>query len=107
MDKDSIFEEVTPEEEEQMINRTYEFISKYGLEDAALLILFSIKPMASLGGSLGRFFLGPVTPFIGHREETLISTFEQSKNIEKLIERIEKKRREKREKKDDNKEDSD
>ena len=100
MGRGSIFDEVTPEEEERMIEKAYKFISKYGLEDAALLILYSVKPLSPLGGALGRFFLGPVVPFIGHREETFITTFEQSKNIGKLIEMINAKREEERAKKE-------
>jgi len=90
---------VTPEEEEGVIKKAYEFISKHGLEEAALLILYSVKPMAPLGGALGRFFLGPLIPFIGHREETIITAFEQPENIEKLIQMIETKRREDKERK--------
>lgn len=103
MGRGSIFDEVTPEEEERMIEKAYKFISKYGLEDAALLILYSVKPLSPLGGALGRFFLGPVVPFIGHREETFITTFEQSKNIGKLIEMINAKREEERAKKEEKK----
>lgn len=97
----SIFDEVAPEEEERMIGKAFKFISKYGLEDAALLVLYSVKPVTPIGGALGRFFLGPFTPFIGHREETFITTFEQPKNVEKLIDIIVAKRKEERAKKEE------
>mgnify|MGYP000524700186 CR=1 FL=1 len=87
--KKSIFEEVTEEEQEEMIKKVYEIISKYGVEDAALLLLYGFKPLAPLGGALGRFFLGPFLPLIGRREEVFISTFEQTSNIDKLIKLIE------------------
>ena len=90
----SIFEEVREEEEKKMIERIYKIISRYGLEDAALLFLYGVKPLSPLGGALGRFFLGPFMPFIGRREEVLISTFEQPRNIDKLIKLIEEGRKE-------------
>lgn len=92
--------EVTKEEEEKMINKAAEWISKYDMELAATLILDSVKHFSSLGGSLGRFFLGPFVPFIGHREDTFICTFEKKENIESLLEILEaKKIKEERKKK--------
>lgn len=96
-----IFDKVTKEEEERVLKKAYDLIEKYGLYDAALLILYSVKPLAPLGGALGRFFLGPLIPFIGHREESVITTFEQSGNIGKLIEMIEEKREEDRARKEE------
>lgn len=94
-----IFDKVTEEEEERVLKKAYDLIEKYGLHDAALLILYSVKPLAPLGGALGRFLLGPLIPFIGHREESVITTFEQSGNVGKLIEMVEAKRKEDRAKK--------
>jgi hypothetical protein len=85
----SIFQETTPEEEEEVINKVYEIIKKRGLETAALLILRGFGPFAPLGGSLGRFFLGPITPFMGHREEKIIWTLEKTENLQKLIKMLE------------------
>jgi hypothetical protein len=96
-----IFDKVTEEEEERVLKKAYDLIEKYGLHDAALLMLYSVKPFAPLGGALGRFILGPLIPFIGHREESVITTFEQSRNIENLIEMIEVKRKEDRTKKEE------
>ena len=78
--------EVTQEEQENMIKKAAELISKYDMGLAATLILDSVKSFSSLGGSLGRFFLGPFVPFIGHREDTFICTFEKKENIESLLE---------------------
>jgi hypothetical protein len=86
----SIFQETTPEEEEEVINKAYKIIKKRGLDTAALLILRGFGPFAPLGGSLGRFFLGPITPFMGHREEKIIWTLEKTENLDKLIKMLEK-----------------
>jgi len=81
----SIFDNVTPEEEEEVIKKAYKYIKKKNLRTAALLILRGFGPFAPIGGSLGRFFLGPVTPFMGHNEEKLIWTLEKPENLKKLI----------------------
>ena len=81
----SIFDDVTPEEEEEVIKKAYEYIKKKKLRTAALLILRGFSPFAPIGGSLGRFFLGPITPFMGHKEEKLIWTLEKPENLKKLI----------------------
>jgi hypothetical protein len=85
----SIFQETTREEEEEVILKAYEYIRKHGLETAALLILRGFGPMAPIGGALGRFFLGPVTPFMSHREEKIIWTLERPENLQKLTKMLE------------------
>lgn len=86
----SIFQEVTPEEEEEVIRKVYEVIRKKKLHVGALLFLRGFSPLAPLAGALGRFFLGPITPFMGHREEKYIWTLEKPENLKKLIEMLEK-----------------
>jgi len=86
----SIFDEVTPDEEEEVIRKVYEAIRKRKLHLGALLILRGFSPLAPVAGALGRFFLGPLTPFMGHREEKYIWTLEKPENLRKLIEMLEK-----------------
>jgi hypothetical protein len=85
----SIFQKVTPEEEEQVIQKAYEEIKKRKLHVGALLILRGFSLFAPIGGALGRFFLGPVTPFMGHREEKIIWTLEKPENLQKLTKMLE------------------
>jgi hypothetical protein len=86
----SIFQEVTPEEEEEVIQKVYEAIKKRKLNVAALLLLRGFGLFAPIGGALGRFFLGPITPFMGHREEKVIWTLEKPENLQKIIKMLEK-----------------
>lgn len=88
------WDEVTPDEEENLIRQTAEMILKYDIDTAAILMLQSFKPLASFGGQVGRFFLGPLLPFMGEREDALIQTFEKRENVEKLIKILEDKRKE-------------
>jgi hypothetical protein len=85
----SIFQKVTPEEEEQVIQKAYEEIKKRKFHVGALLILRGFSLFAPIGGALGRFFLGPVTPFMGHREEKIIWTLEKPENLLKLTKMLE------------------
>lgn len=87
------WDEVTPDEEDDLIRQMAEMILKYDMDTAAILMLQSFKPLASFGGQVGRFFLGPLLPFMGEREDALIQTFEKRENVEKLIKILEDKRK--------------
>ena len=86
--------EVTPEDEEEMIRKAAETIHKYGMEVAAILMLESVKPLAYIGGQMGRFFISPFLPAlgenIGRSGEKLFMIFERRENVEKLIMLLEK-----------------
>lgn len=92
------WDEITPEEEDDLIEKAAEMILKHEMDAAAILMLQSFKPLVSFGGQVGRFFLGPFLPFMGEREDALIQTFEKRENVEKLIRILEKTRREEDEK---------
>lgn len=81
--------EVTPEDEEEMIRKVAEQIHKYGMEVAAILMLESVKPLAYIGGQMGRLFVAPFLPAFGENiglgGEKLLTTFEKRENVEKLI----------------------
>ena len=85
--------QVTPEEEEEIINKTAELIHKSGMEVIAILALETYKPLTYFGGQMGRFL---TTPFLGalgenayRRGDKLFTTFEKRENVEKLIKKIE------------------
>ena len=86
--------EVTPEDEEEMIRKAAETIHKYGMDVAAILFLESVKPLAYIGGQMGRFFLSPFLPAfgesIGRGGEKFLTIFEKRENVEKLITLLEK-----------------
>lgn len=85
----SIFTPVTLEEEEEVIKDLYKMIDDRNAHIGALLIIRSVKPMSLLGGMLLRFFLGPVIPLLGHREEKWIWTLQMPENLEKLEKMLE------------------
>ncbi len=87
--------ELTPEEEEEIIKRVAEKISEYGMNAAAILMLQTFKPMAYIGGQMGRFFISPLLYGLGDKislgSEKLFMVFENRDNIEKLIRMLEQK----------------
>lgn len=85
----SIFDDVTPGEEAETVETAYNFIKEKKLDAAALLTLRALGLLAPFMGAMGRFFLGPVTPLMGHREEKWIWTLEKTENVNKLITMLE------------------
>jgi len=85
--------EVTPEEEEEIIKRVADKINGYGMNEAAIMLLQTFKPMAFLGGQTGRFFISPLLYGLGEKisigAEKLFIVFENRDNVEKLIKRLE------------------
>lgn len=94
-----IWRDATPEEEEELLKKAEEMIEQYQMEPLALIMLETIKPLVYVGGEFGRFFIAPLLPFLDHKADAFIQTFEQRRNIDKLITAIEVKMKEKEKKK--------
>jgi hypothetical protein len=86
-------EELTPEEEDEIIEWTARELYKYGMETAAILFLESYKPMSRLGTSMGTVFFTPLMPIFGDntaiRSQKVLRLFQEDKNVERLIQRLE------------------
>lgn len=82
-----------------------EKIHKYGMDVAAILMLESVKPLAYIGGQMGRFFVSPFLPAlgetIGQGGEKFFGVFEKRDNVEKLIKLLEKMAKEEDEQKEE------
>ncbi len=103
--------EITPETEEEYIEKVAQKIHEYEMETAAILLLESSKPLVWVGGEMGRFFITPFIPIVsdkwGVTSEKFFLVFEKRENIERLLKRLEelaqmdedKKRKEKEERK--------
>lgn len=76
-------QKISPEDEERMINMIAEGVHKYGMDLPAILMLESFKPLAYIGGVMGRFFLSPFLPFFGEninqQGEKFLTIFEKEK----------------------------
>jgi hypothetical protein len=84
-----VFREVTPEQEQRAREKILKFIKDRGVESAAILIFGSMRNMSRLGGMAGRFFLGPLVPFLPHDVEQYIWALEKEENIDWLLEQLE------------------
>ena len=58
-------EEITQEEEEEIIEWIAREFYKYGLETAGIMFLESLKPISRYGSSMGQMFISPMLPILG------------------------------------------
>ena len=84
-----VFREVTPEQEKRAREKILKLIKDRGVETAAILVFGSMRNMSRLGGMAGRFFLGPLIPFLPHDVEQYIWALEKEENIDWLLEQLE------------------
>jgi len=86
-------EEVTPEDEDRIIEWTAREFHKYGLEAAAILFLESGKPLSFIGSQIGSIFVMPFLPFFGdtayNKGDKFFKVFQKHENFERLIKRLE------------------
>ena len=83
------FDDVTEEKQDELIKKAALIVKKFGMELPSTIMLKTFKFTVPVGGQLGRFFLGPLIPFMGTSEDALIQTFEKTHNIQKLIDILE------------------
>jgi len=86
-------EEITQEEEEEIIEWVAREFYKYGLETAGIMFLESLKPISRYGSSMGQIFISPMLPILGDnlmmKGDKAMRVFERDENVEKLIQRLE------------------
>ena len=86
-------EEVTPEDEDEVIEWIAQQLYKYGMETAAIMFLESLKPISRYGSSMGQMFVSPMLPFLGDnimvKGDKAMRIFEDTQNVERLIQRLE------------------
>ena len=88
-----LWEDPSDEKETEIIKKTAETIYKYDMDLVAILILESIKPLASVGGQFARYVVTPFIPFIGDNSSPFFATFQDKNNVERLIQTLEEKGR--------------
>ena len=86
-------EELTPEEEDEIIEWIAQQFYRYGLETAAIMFLESLKPLSRVGSSMGQVFLSPLLPILGDnlmfKGDKAMRVLQEDANVEKLIQRLE------------------
>ncbi len=84
-----MWDDPSDQEKDEMIKKAAETIYKYDMDLVAILILESMKPLASVGGQLSRFMVAPFIPFIGDKSMPYLATFQNKENVERLISLLE------------------
>ena len=86
-------EDITAEEETEIIEWVARQLYKYGMETAAIMFLESLKPISRYGSSMGQMFVSPLLPFLGDnimvKGDKAMRVFEDHENVERLIQRLE------------------
>lgn len=99
---------ITPEEEDEIIQQIAEHVHKHKLGDLAGIVLETVKPLSFIGTQMGRFFLSPFTPVLGDNleasSEKILHVFEKRANVEILLRRIDKLQQEENRKEKERKE---
>lgn len=87
------FDELTEEEETQIIEKIAEKIREYKMEGPAIILLETSKPISFIGSQLGRVYLSPLLPLLkedlGIPAEKILMVLERRENIERLLNLIE------------------
>lgn len=83
---------ITPEDEEELIDTIAKHVHNNRLGDLASIVLETATPLSFIGTQMGRFFLSPFLPVFGENfdasSEKILHVFEKRANVEKLIQRI-------------------
>lgn len=83
------------EKERELIDKVAKWIVDQGFEGPAVMLLQTIKPLSTIGGHLGLFYLAPFLPFLEEKGYDFLETFEKRENLERLIIRVERLHKEK------------
>jgi len=89
-----MWDDPSAKEKDEMIKKAADTIYKYDMDLVAILVLESMKPLASVWGQLSRFMVAPFIPFIGDRSMPYLATFQNKENVERLIRILEDKSQE-------------
>ncbi len=79
----------TDEEINAIIEKTAEAILKYEMVEPAMLFFESIKPLSYMGGKMVATGLAFLIPIIGYSLDDFFVVFQESSNIDKLLNIIE------------------
>jgi hypothetical protein len=85
----SLMRELTPQDEERIINRITDEVMKRELETVAIMCLESIKPISFIGSQMGMVFVAPFLSAFGDLGIDYIKFFEKRENVEKLLKKLE------------------
>ena len=87
------WEDISPEEEEILIQEMAKLIWGYGMETAAIMFLETSKPIAYIGAQMGQAVLLPLLNFMGEvpleKGDKYLRVLEKKDSLESLIQTLE------------------
>jgi len=81
--------ELTPQQEEELIEKLAQFILKHKMETPALLFLESLKPLSFVGSTFAMMYVAPFLDIYGVNFNQYAMLFQKRENVERLLQRIE------------------
>ena len=85
----SIWAELTPEEEEELLNKLANRVSRLGFEVPAILFLEMLKPISVLASQTTLYYAAPMLELFGVEGYKYSKLFSKRDAVEKLIQKIE------------------
>lgn len=85
--------ELTPEDEEEIIEKISQKVHEYGMDVGAVVIIESLKPLSYIGAQMGRFLVSPFLSVFGGEYgvsgEKLFQFLENQDNVDRILKAIE------------------
>lgn len=80
---------LSPEKEEEMINRVVRGVRRMGMETPAVVFFEMIRPVSYIGGQLGYYFAAPFAEAMGLRGFDWANLFSKRENITQILKKLE------------------
>ena len=81
--------ELTPQQEEELIEKLAQFIVKHKMETPAILFLETLKPLSFVGSTFTMIYFAPFLDIYGLNINQFAMLFQKRENVERLLQRIE------------------
>jgi len=81
--------EISPERETEIIEKMARTILKWRLEDPAILVLYSFRPMSTFFSQTALISLAPLLEFIGIKGYEYTAFFSKKENVKRIIDKVE------------------
>lgn len=81
--------ELTPQQEEELIENLAQFIVKRKMETPAILFLETLKPLSFVGSTFAMIYVVPFLDIYGMNINQYALLFQKRENVERLLQRIE------------------
>lgn len=81
--------ELTPQQEEELIEKLAQFIVEHKMETPAILFLETLKPLSFVGSTFAMVYVTPFLDIYGLNINRYAMLFQKRENVERLLQRIE------------------